>query len=167
VSRQVSGVVGSVPPSIPPTPPLVVRGVRHLPSQKRICEPPRAEQLGGQNVRVGVTFFVTVSPETRHTPCNPMQPSLCTISLRNHRNRAGGGRILDLQVLVELVFVNRRLEVRFLSPAPVFSLTPQTLLRPYPALPEHAIPPLCPKSCPFPWKSTLKVGLLPPSDPPR
>ncbi len=55
------------------------------------------------SVTVSVTFFVTVSPETRHTPCNPMQPSLCTISLRNRRNRGAGGRILDLQVLVELV----------------------------------------------------------------
>ncbi len=61
-------------------------------------------------------------------------------------------------------FVNRRLGVRFPSPAPVFSIHNQLLRRLPPASPLGAILQSCPKSCPFALKSSLKVGLLLPSD---
>ncbi len=127
---QANRVVGPVPPAA--YPPLVEREVRQLPTPKRFCEPssaeailraPRSPSHGGMagspktrrarvspqpsSVTIIVTFFVTVSPQTPHTLCNPMQPSRCSNSLRNRRNRAAGGRILDLQVLVELVLKTR------------------------------------------------------------
>ncbi len=56
----------------------------------------------------GVTKSVTVSPQTLHTLCNPMQHSLLANLLKNLQNAAPSGRVRRLEILPTLGLENRR-----------------------------------------------------------
>ena len=64
-----------------------------------------------------VTIFVTISHHTRHIQCNAMQIRVATYRRLDRQNPAFYEGIECMCSQQGLVFVNRRLEIRFLSPA--------------------------------------------------